>query len=70
MLAATRNLPEVEIVHRTLLVTHVDVEREEIDGSESPATKDLEQRRKAIALLHIEERVGRSHFVILDCFHR
>lgn len=65
-----KRLPEVKIVHRTLLVSHVDVEREEIDGSESPTTQDLEQRRQAIALLHVDKRVGRSHFVDLDCCHR
>lgn len=65
-LFASQNSPEIKIVHRTLLISHVDVEREEIDGSKRPATQDLEQGRETIALLRVGERIGGSHLVTFE----
>lgn len=55
-----RDLPKVQIINRTLLIPHINVEREEIDRSESAPTEDFEEGRKAVALLHLRE-VRRRH---------
>lgn len=55
-----RDLPKVQIINRTLLVPHINVEREEIDRSESATAEDFEEGRKAVALLHLRE-VRRRH---------
>lgn len=50
--AATKlrmNLPEVKIIHRSLLIAHVDIERKEVNGRQSAATQDLEERRQSVS---------------------
>ena len=44
------SIPEVEIVNRSLLVPHVDVEGKEVDRSQSLTTENLEERREAISI--------------------
>lgn len=44
-------LPEVQIVNGSLLITHVDVEREQIDWWECSSAQDLKQSRETIALV-------------------
>lgn len=43
-------LPEIKIINRSLLISHVDVEGEEIDGCQSLTTKDLKESRKPIPI--------------------
>ena len=38
-----QHLPEVEIVHTSLHIAHVDVEGEEVDGGQCPAREDFEE---------------------------
>ena len=45
------NIPEIKIIYGTLLVPHVDVEREEVDWSESPPAQHLKECRQAVSLL-------------------
>ena len=59
--------PKVQIIHGALLVSHVNVEGEKIDRRQSTATEDLKKRRQAIALLHVGERVVRSHCESCGC---
>lgn len=54
-------LPEVQVIHRALLVSHVNVKREEVDGGQCAPTKDFEESGQTIPLLHVEERVWRCH---------
>ena len=44
------SIPEVEIVNRSLLVSHIDVEGKEVHRSQSLATENLEERREAISI--------------------
>ena len=39
------SLPEIEVVDRALLVSHINVEGEQIDGRQGPPAEDLEQGR-------------------------
>jgi hypothetical protein len=49
-----RYAPEVQIVYRSLLVAHVDVEGKQVQWRNCLATQHLEQRRKAIPIvLHL-----------------
>lgn len=50
------DIPEVQIIHRALLVPHIDIEGKQVDGSEGPATEDFEERGEAIALLQAGKR--------------
>lgn len=38
-------IPEVEVVYRSLLIAHVDVESEEVDWGQSAAAEHLEEGR-------------------------
>ena len=40
---AQATLPKIEIVHRSLLVAHVDIKREQIDRRMRATTQDLEE---------------------------
>ena len=40
--------PEVEVVNGALLIPHVDVEREQIDGRKRSPTKDFEERWQTV----------------------
>lgn len=59
--------PEIEIIYRALLISHVDVKGEKIDGRQGTATEDLKESREAITLLHVGERVMRGHIGGDDC---
>jgi len=48
-------LPEIQVIHRALLIPHVNVERKEVDWSEGPAAEDLKKCRKAITRLRIDK---------------
>ena len=48
--AIESSIPEVEIVNRSLLVPHIDVEGKEVNRSQSLATENLEERREAISI--------------------
>ena len=48
--AIEASIPEVEIVNRSLLVSHIDVEGKEVNRSQSLATENLEERREAISI--------------------
>jgi hypothetical protein len=52
-------LPEIQVIHRALLIPHIDVERKEVDWSESSAAQDFKESRKAIARLRIDKVVVR-----------
>ena len=52
------HVPEVEIVDRALLISHVDVEGEEVDGWEGPSAEGLEEGREAVPV-EIRHRRGR-----------
>ena len=54
------SIPEIQIIDRALLVPHVNIERKQIDGGESPTTEDFEERWEAISLLQARKR-GRRH---------
>lgn len=43
------NLPEVEVIHRSLLIAHVDIERKEVNRRQSAATQDLKERRQSVS---------------------
>ena len=43
--------PEVKVVNRSLLITHVDVEGEQIDRWEGTSAQDLKEGWKAVALV-------------------
>jgi hypothetical protein len=58
-----RNLPEVEIIHRSLLVSHINVEGEQIDGRQGPSTEHLEEIRQPVAI-EVRLRRRRVHVVI------
>jgi hypothetical protein len=45
------SIPEVQIIDRALLIAHVNIEGEEIDGGESATAKDFEECWQAISLL-------------------
>lgn len=49
--------PEVQIVHRALLISHVNVEREQVDWGESPPSQNLEESGQPISLLHLHLRL-------------
>ena len=42
--------PKVEVVDGALLVAHVDVEGEKVDGWEGPTAQDLEEGREPVPL--------------------
>ena len=44
------NLPEIEIINRSLLISHVDVEGKEVDGGQGLPAKDLEERGQAVSI--------------------
>lgn len=44
------NQPEIEVVDRALLVSHINVEGEQIDGRERPPAEDLEQGRESVSI--------------------
>lgn len=44
-------LPEVKVVDRSLLITHVDVEGEQIDRWKGASAQDLKEGWKAVALV-------------------
>ena len=46
----SENKPEIEVVDRALLVSHINVEGEKIDGRERPPAKNLEQGRESISI--------------------
>lgn len=46
---ARGELPEVEVVNRSLLVPHKDIERKKVNRRQGPATQDLEESRKAVS---------------------
>lgn len=50
--------PEVEIVDGALLISHVDVEGEEVNGWEGPPAEGLEEGREAVPI-EIRHRRGR-----------
>jgi hypothetical protein len=47
-------LPEIQVIHRALLIPHINVEGKEIDWGEGPAAQDFKERRKAIARFRID----------------
>lgn len=42
------NIPEVQIINRALLITHIDVEREQIDRRQRATTQHLKEGWKSI----------------------
>lgn len=50
-------LPEIQIVHGTLLVPHVNIERKEVDWGEGSTTENLKKGRKAIPRLRVDKVV-------------
>ena len=44
------NQPEIEVVNRALLVSHINIEREQIDGRKRPPAEDLEQGRESVSI--------------------
>lgn len=55
-------LPEVQVVHRALLVSHINVKGEEVDGRQCAAAKDFEESGQTVSLLHIKKGIWRGHF--------
>lgn len=49
------NLPEIEVVDRSLLVAHVNVKREQIDRGMSATTQHLEESRQPVPR-HVGDR--------------
>jgi hypothetical protein len=57
------NKPKVQIVHRSLLISHINVERKEIDWRERATTQHLEKRWKPIPT-QIRLRRWRVHWLM------
>lgn len=49
-------LPEVQIINRALLITHVNVEGKEIDWRKGIATENLKEGWQALTLLEFWNR--------------
>jgi hypothetical protein len=60
---ARENKPKVQIVHRSLLISHINVERKEIDWRERATTQHLEKRWKPIPT-QIRLRRRRVHWLM------
>lgn len=45
-----KNQPEIEVVNRALLVSHIYIEREQIDGWKRPPAEDLEQGGESVPI--------------------
>ena len=43
--AVEASIPEIEIVNRSLLISHVDVEGKKVNGSQSLPAQDLKEGR-------------------------
>ena len=48
--AVNPSIPEIEIVDRSLLISHIDVEGKQVNRSTSLTAEDLKERRQAIAI--------------------
>lgn len=80
---ADAGLPEIQIVDRSLLISHVDVEREQVYRRQRPPTENLEESWQAVpvqvrlrgrrpgmkAVGHLSA-VSRSPRFALDCFSK
>lgn len=54
------SVPEIEVINGALLVAHIDIEGEEIDGCSSAPAEHLGERRQPIAIhigMYVLERV-------------
>jgi len=53
-------LPEIEVIYRSLLISHINIEREQIHRRESSAAENLEKSWKAVSF---QVRLGRGGMV-------